>query len=779
MSEEGEGGQVGDRDEPGGVPAIRRAVVLGAGVMGSQIAALLANAGIEVELLDVAGEEDAAAPAREGLERALKSRPPAFFVREMGDRVTPGCLVDLTCIGRADWVIEAVVEDMDVKRDLLDQVEAAAGPGLVISTNTSGLSIRDLAQGRDPAFARRLLGIHFFNPPRYMKLVELIPGPDTDPDLVAGMRGFVEEELGKGVVMARDTPNFIANRLGVFALMEALHRMEREGLSAEVLDGLTGPLLGRPRSATLRLCDLIGLDTLVHVAGTAHDGLPDDRQRQVFSPPERVQQMLEQGLLGAKSGGGFYRKTEAVIQALEPETMEYRDLRRPDLGDLGPAAGDFRLQARLQAVWDDDGLPTAWQHLRQVLLYAADNAAEMAADLAQVDRAMKWGFNWEAGPFELWDQLGVPEVADRCEREGEPVPALVRDLLATGETRFYAERDGAPTVFAAEHARPVALPLSPDEELARRLGPDRALLQNESAYLVEADDGIGVLVLRGKMNVLGAPSLELVQQVVAEAPFAAVVLWGAGSMFSAGADLRQLVALAEAGDWDGVDAFVRAFQQAIIALRQASFPVVAAPRGLALAGGCEFCMGVDARVVAAELQMGLVETGVGLIPGGGGCTEMARRCGEEIEPAFRTLFAGTMSDNAHQARQWRLLTAEDQIVMNDDRLLRRAIECARALGGAGYRAPAEAGLWVAGDPGRQRLDEWLDAQHREGAISAHDRTVGRALARALCGGPGPAREVSAQEVLDLERETFVHLCGLAPTQERMRHMLKTGKPLRN
>ena len=764
------------------LPEIDRVVVLGAGVMGARIAALLANAGLRVDLLDLPGEEGEAELARIGIEQALKSRPPAFFLPELAGRVAPGSFQDLSCAARADWVIEAIVEDMAPKKALLAQVAEVAGPDTIVSSNTSGLSIEEMAREQSPEFRKRFLGIHFFNPPRHMKLVELIPGPDTDPALVAGMRRFVEEVLGKGGVEARDTPNFIANRLGVFALMEALHRMGRENLGVEAVDGLTGPLLGRPRSATLRLCDLIGLDTLAHVAGTARDRLEDDPHREMFALPGFVQDMLQRGLVGAKGGAGFYCKAESGdIQALDLETFAYRDRERVDLGALEKASREAALEARLQAVWDD---PTrlgqwAWGHVQEVLVYAAAHAAEMAADIVQIDRAMKWGFNWEAGPFELWDLLGVRAVSERLEREGVEVPALVRTLLEAGETRFYPPGENGGKVFSLREGKAVIRPVGPEEELAVRLDPEGALIRNDSAYLVEVEEGIGALVFQGKMNVLRPPTLELVQQTLSESPFAAVVLWGAGSLFSAGADLGHIVGLAEAEDWDGLEAFVQDLQEVIMALRYAPFPVVAAPRGLTLGGGCEFCLGADARVVAAELQIGLVETRVGLIPAGGGCKEMVRRQGAAIEKAFRTIFAGQFSDNALQARQWALLDPEDDIVMAEDQLLLRAVARARALVEAGYAPPTRVGLPVAGDEGRQALEAWLDEQVQNKAITLHEQTIGRAVAQVLCGGVGRAREVDESRLLELEREAFLHLCGLELTRARMQHLLKTGKPLRN
>ena len=759
---------------------IQRVAVLGAGVMGTQIAALLANAGIDVDLLDIPAAVDPAARARSGIEGALKSRPPAFFLAAMAERITPGSLDDSAKIAAADWVVEAIIEDMEAKKELFSRVEKAAPGEQIISSNTSGLSIGMMAQERSPQFRKNFLGIHFFNPPRYMKLVELIAGPDTDPALVVKMRQFLEQVLGKGTVVARDTPNFIGNRLGVFALMDVLHAMGEAQLEVETVDGLTGSLLGRPRSATLRLCDLIGLDTLVHVAGTAHKNLPADARRGVFAPPDFVQRMLERGLLGSKSGAGFYHKSAGGIEALDLETFEFRQQVRPELGELGKLARRGDLPSRLQGL-AADSTPQgefAFGHLCQVLSYAAVNAAEMAEDIAQIDRAMQWGFNWEAGPFEIWDMLGAENLSRRFERDGVVVPQLVRDLLDGSEGKFYQDKGGRRQFFALASTDYLDVVSRPGEELEKRVDCSGALVQNDEGFLIDLGDDVAALVFHGKMNVLGPQALQLVQQVVDRASFGALVLYGGGDLFSVGADLEYMVGLAAAGNFAELENYVGNFQNAVLALHYAPFPVVAAPRGLTLGGGCEFCLGADARVVAAELQIGLVETRVGLIPAGGGCKEMVRRQGRNIEQGFRTVLAGKFSDNAHQGRQWQLLDPEDEIVMNGDLLLLRAKQCAQAAI-AGYEPPAAEMFGVAGDEEREKLEAWLQGEEKKGSFTAHDRTVGSALALVLCGGEGPARECSEQQLLDLEREVFLKLCGMELTQQRMAHMLKTGKPLRN
>ena len=461
---------------------VKNVVVLGAGVMGGQIAALLACAGHKVRLLDLPLAGDEAGYARQGLERALASRPPAFYLAEMAQRIELGSMEDLTCAGTADWVIEAVVEESEPKRALLARLEPYLHDGLVISSNTSGLSIAELARGRSPEFCRRFLGVHFFNPPRYMKLVEVIPGPDTEPAIVQQMVSFLAGELGKGVVCGRDTPNFIGNRLWIFAACDVLQRMERDGLGVAEVDALTGPLMGRPPSATLRVCDIVGLDTVAHVAETSYEGLPADPWRSLFALPAFYRRMLEENLLGAKVNAGFYRKAEAGIEALDLDTFAYQPVQRVEI--LESALSERSPARRLCALWDDPG---PWgqlgrAHLMAVLAYAAEHAADIAGDIVQIDQAMRWGFNWALGPFELWDLFGIEEVVHALEANQQRVPDLATQLLAAGETHFYREQGAfSPTRLRRESWQP------PADDWAR-LDAERHW-SNDGAYLVVGRTG--------------------------------------------------------------------------------------------------------------------------------------------------------------------------------------------------------------------------------------------------------------------------------------------------
>ena len=748
---------------------INRVAVVGAGVMGAQIAAALANAGLEVDLLDLAADDDPAGLAKRGLERTLSAHPPAFYVPELADRVRPLGLDNLDSLNTADWVIEAIVEQLEPKRTLLERIEAAVASTAIISTNTSGLCISGLVEGRSQEFAARFLGTHFFNPPRQMRLVEVVPGRETREGLADQMAAFLTDVLGKEVVFARDTPNFIANRLGIFVIMDLLHGMEEANLSVEQVDGLTGPVLGRPKSATLRLCDIIGLDTLAHVAQTSYDNLPHDTMRDRFVPSATLRRMLEAGLIGAKAGGGFYRKVDSKIQAIDLKTLEYRDLQIPEFSGLDTVLQIRDLGDRLRLLWAEGGNLSrfARQHMTSVLEYAADHAAEMAADVSEIDRAMKYGFNWVAGPFELWDMIGELVL------EEKPVPLLLESAQRMAGGSFYAGAGADQQALETTGDALVRIAAKPSP-----LTGAHVVNENDGACLMDLGDGLGVLQFRGKMNAIGPEGLALAFEAANGNGFKSLVLCGAGELFSVGANLKLIDNMSEARDWKALERYLCDFQNSIRGLQRAPFPVVAAPRGLALGGGCEFCLGADLRLAAAELRMGLVETRVGLIPGGGGCMEMVRRFGEDIEKGFRIIFQGQFTDNAYEARQRGLLGDEDRITLREDGLS-AAIAWARERATEEYLPPSPAMLRVAGATGIDRLENWLEEQKGAEQITTYDRTVGRSVTRVLCGGETRAAQMEEQELLDLEREEFLKLCGNEETRQRIKYMLKTGKPLRN
>lgn len=758
-------------------PEIGRAAVLGAGVMGGQIAALLANAGVEVDLLDLPDGADEAGRARAGLERLRRLRPSPLYLPEVARRIHPGSLNDAAAIARARWVIEAVVEDLRVKRSLFDQLQRKLGPSAILTTNTSGLSIAALAEGLPQELQRRFFGVHFFNPPRYMKLVEVIPGPHADPSRVEELTSFLQGRLGKGVVSCRDTPNFIANRLGLFAVMDVLRRMEAGGLTVEEVDAVTGPVLGRPRSATLRLCDLIGLDTLVHVAGTAHEALGHDPCRESFEAGPSLRAMVEAGLLGEKSGGGFYRKGEDGIEAIDPATREYHPLIEvktslPSRGDLGE-----RLAAVIAAADGDRLARFARDHLCATLGYCAACAGEVSDSLEAIDRVLRWGFNWEAGPFEQIDLIGAGVLVEAMGAGGTEPPELLT-RLAAGAGRVYGREAGERRVLGpdGEGYRPLS-PAGPPSD-ADRLEAAEVVRECETARLLRLGDGEGVIELRGKLNVLGPGSLAFARDAVSRGGFDLLVLTGAGENLSAGADLRYVLRLIDDSLWAELDSYLQLFQQATSGVRYAPVPVVTAARGLALGGGCEFNLSASSRVVAAELRLGLVETRIGVVPGAGGCKEMVRRFGAEVDAFLPFLQEGRMSDNALQARSWGFLDPSDLIRLDGDRLLGAAVARARELLAGGWSPPRPRALPVAGPDALERLHREIDAGAGEGRLSAHDAVVGKALARVLCGG-GSRGTVSEERLLELEREAFLQLCGTPATRARIAHMLATGRPLRN
>ncbi|MGY8827212.1 MAG: 3-hydroxyacyl-CoA dehydrogenase NAD-binding domain-containing protein [Candidatus Latescibacterota bacterium] len=756
----------------------RSVAVLGAGVMGVQIAAILAATGRRVYLLDLPEDGLPSARVERGIAAALRGRPPVFYSTAMAEAIIPGSLEDLSIVAEVDWVIEAVVEDLQIKRALLARLDDGSEKGPIISSNTSGLSIAGLVAGRSPAFAHRFLGIHFFNPPRYMKLVEIIAGVDTDSVLFERMGAYLRQELGKGVVVARDTPNFIGNRLGVMAIMALLHQVEREQLLVEEVDALSGVLMARPASATLRLCDMIGIDTLARVAETAHRELVTDPWRDRFVLPVFIERMLEAGFTGAKSGSGFYRKIDTGIFALDLQTLEYREMVKVELGALKGLRGSP--QQRVQALWHDK---TRWgemgrQHLSEVLSYAAWHAGEMARDITEIDRAMRWGFNWELGPFELWDVLGVDPVLEIVE-EGREEPALIREVRAADDPHFYVQDEMGQRAFSIGRSKHLRFEADPETLEYAALNPARALHGNDSAFIVDIGDDIGALVLCSKMNALGPKVLEIVQWVVEQAPFKGLVLCGAKPHFSVGADLKYIAQFIEREDWSGLAGFLVDFQQAVTAIRSAAFPVVAAVRGLSLGGGCEFVLAAAARVVAAETRMGLVETGVGLVPAGSGIAELAcRTSADTLLQTFTTLFRGVFSGSAYQARAWGLLRDEDAILLAEDRIVERAKEHACTMSEK-YEPTLEEPVNILGDQGIRTIDEWLHEQADRGNISEHDVLIGRSVSRVLCGRAGEARQVPRSELLALEREAFLELCKTSATRARIHHMLETGKRLKN
>lgn len=780
-----------------------QAVVVGAGVMGAQIAAHLANAGWRATLLDIVPEgagddrKSRCAVAARGLERAQGAKPAAFFLPEYRDRIVFGNTTDdLTALRHADWIVEAVVEKEEIKKQVHAAIDAHAGPNAVVTTNTSALSIGGMSAACSPSYRSRFFGTHFFNPPRYMSLLELIPTPDSDRDGMDRFAQFAEVVLGKSVVIARDTPGFIANRLGVCAMQLVLHATLRHGLSVEQVDELTGPLIGHPKSASFRLSDICGLDISADVTANLKERLPAGRWTEQFVMPPAVLELLSSGRIGEKAGAGFYRREkDRSISALDWETLDYRP-RKPVVFPSIEGIKSLPLPERLRALLALNDTPGRflWETTRDILCYTAEVAPEIADDIARIDNAIKWGFNWELGPFELWDALGVRETAARIEKEGLPVPPLVLELLRAGHGSFY-ERSAGTTYFADINTPETLreLPANPERITLRDLKAtgSAVIKQTPDATLIDLGDGVNCLEFHSKMNVLGPGTISMIDwsRDYTEKNSAALVIGNNGEHFSAGFNIQLILLSIQEQDWDEMLGNCRIMQDTLLRLKRSRVPVVAAPHGYTLGGGCEVMLHCSAAQAAAESYIGLPETGIGVIPGGGGTTELLLRAMEgvpaDVDPypfvhqAFETMGLAKISGSADEARKLGLLRDSDGVTMSTARVLFDARQ--HALGLASVYRPAEPGRILAmGEDGLARFDMELHIMLRAGYISEHDRLVGHELATVLCGGALVHPQLVTEEyLLEVEREAFVRLCSTPKTAERVKHMLATNKPLRN
>ena len=804
---------------------IEKAAVLGAGTMGARIAAHLANAGIACYLLDIVPAELTADEKRKGLtlerpavrnrivlaglEAARKSRPAAFFTPETARLVTPGNFDDnLGWCGDVDWIIEAVAENLEIKRKLLERVDAVRKQGTIVTSNTSGLPIRLIAEGRSEDFQQHWAGTHFFNPPRYMKLAELIPGPKTLPAVLETLTEFCDVRLGKGVVAAKDTPNFIANRIGTFSMLNAIRQMLAMEMTIEEVDACTGPAVGWPRSATFRTADIVGVDVLVHVIRNIYDSIPDDESREMFRVPPLIEEMMKRGWLGEKTGGGFYKRVkgpggESEILTLDWQKMEYRPQQKARFGSIeaGKAVEDISERLRLlvapalEGKGGDKANRFLWSGLSEMCLYAARRAPEIAHSVVDVDHAMQWGFAWEMGPFEIWDAVGVEPMAKALEREGKSLAPLVARVLASPGKSFYRSDKGQTNYFdfASGALAPVREPAG---VLILKLLKDRTTVveRNSGASLIDIGDGVLCCEFHTKMNAIGGDIFAMLQSGVArlETEFEAMVIGNQAPNFSAGANLMLLLMTAQEGEWDDIHLAVRQFQRVNMAIKYAPRPVVAAPQGMALGGGCEINLHAARIHATAEAYIGLVEVGVGLIPGGGGTKEMLIRAGEHaaggdsldlthaLRPIFENIATAKVSTSAEEARSLGYLRPSDLIAMNRDRQIADAKQTALAMVRAGYHPPAPAQIRVLGEEFLALAKLAVHMMVRGEYATEHDGVVARKLAYILAGGGiTAAQNVPEQYVLDLEREAFVSLCGERKTQERIAHTLKTGKPLRN
>ncbi len=800
---------------------INKVAVLGAGTMGARIAAHFANAGVPCVLLDIVSPDAAQSTDKAarrklvsaGLDAAIKSKPAAFFEKGLERLITIGTFDDdLKLVADADWIIEAVAENLEIKRGLLRKVEGIRKPGSIVTTNTSGLPVASISEGFIPDFRRHWFGTHFFNPPRYMRLLEIIPTPETDPAAIETVAHFCDVRLGKGIVTAKDTPNFIANRIGTFAGLNVFRVMEAMDLTIEEVDALTSSG-GWTKAATFRTIDLVGLDVLASVVTNFSKNVQDERSD--LKLPDFFRQMLERKLLGDKVKSGFYKKIKGPQgeerQVIDWKTLEYHPAQKAKFPSLEMAKNIEDMGERLRTILAGDPRDKAaqfiWTTLSELWNYSANRIPEIADTVVEIDQAMRMGFNWEAGPFEVWDLAGVEPTVARMKKEGKPVAANAEKLLAAGAKSWYKDDPSSPSGRAYFDLRTGEYKPVPAAEgvwsVAVAKKSNGVVKKNTGASLVDLGDGVGCIEFHTKMNALGGDIVQMVTQSLKTGgigdQFEAFVITGDSANFSVGANLMMLMLAVQEEEWDEVDLAIKQFQGMTQAIKFCTRPVVTASYGMTLGGGCEINLHSAARQPHAELYMGLVETGVGLLPGGGGCKEMLLRAldnaravrpdgrGESVEVMeglkriFETIAMAKVSTSAYEARGLGFLSEGDLITMNRERLLADAKERALELARSGYKAPVpRTDIPAPGENVLATLRLGIHLMRQAEYISDHDVKVATRVAEVICGGNvTPGTPVSEQYILDLEREGFKSLCGEKKTQERIQFTLKTGKPLRN
>jgi 3-hydroxyacyl-CoA dehydrogenase len=802
---------------------IRKVGVLGSGVMGSAIAAHLANAGIPSILLDIVprgltpDEEKKGLTlkspqvrnrlARAALDAALKAKPAPFFHSRLESLIEIGNFEDdFARVGECDWTIEVVVENMAIKKKLLAQVAAHRKPGSIVTTNTSGLSVAEMSADCPKEFRQHFLGTHFFNPVRYMKLLEIIPGPDTLTDVVEFMAEFGERVLGKGIVYCKDTPNFIGNRIGVYGMLQTMHLMLENGYSIDEVDAITGPPLGHPRSASFRTGDLAGLDTLVHVSENVYESVPNDESREVFRVPQFVKDLVAEGRLGNKTGGGFYKESKdahgkRVFLVRDPKTGQDRPPEKVNIDSLDTAKNleDPADRVRNTVYAEDRAGKLAWPLMRDTLVYSARRMGEITDSIVGIDRAMRWGYNWDLGPFEVWDAIGVAKSVKKMKADGTAVPQWVDEMLASGKESFYVRRDGTCLAYnpskktyvpVEEHPRIILLPSLKERQ--------KVVKSNTSASLVDVGDGVLCLEFHSKLNSVDADIVSMLNDAVDEvsANYEGLVIANHDPQaFSAGANLMLVYMAAQSKQWAEIEKLVNDFQQANLKLKTSPRPAVVAPAGLALGGGAEMVLHGTSVRTHCELYCGLVEVGVGLIPGAGGVKEMAVRATDglpegsqvpvDLTPfifkAFENIAMAKVSTSVEEARENGFLRPSDGVTLNRDHLIQDAKDEVLHQAKMGFkRAQRRTDVRVGGDATAAVLVAGVQGLVRSGYASEYDLKIATKLAHVLTGGHvATGTKVSEQYLLDLEREAFLSLVADPKTQERIQHMLTTNKPLRN
>ncbi len=781
---------------------VKTAAVLGAGVMGTGIAAHLAGAGIRTYLLDIVPKDgsDRNALAKGALKKALKSKPATFYDPDLARMVVPGNFDDdLEKIKGCDLIIEAIIENIDIKKSLFAKLAPHVADHAILASNTSGLSIAAMTEDLPEDLQKRSLVMHFFNPVRYMRLLELVPGPKTDPAVMKRAHA-IGEHLGKGIVYGKDTPNFVANRIGIYGLMQVMKSMEEDKLTIEVVDKIVGVPMGRPKSAAFQTGDIVGIDTFVHVAQNCYDNLPEDEERDIFKMPAWVTQLVEKKHTGRKSktGAGFYKKEGKTILVLDTSTGEYRPQEKVRFESIGATKGVDSPAARLKTMvsGDDPAARFAWKVLSRTLIYAANRMGEIADDIVQVDRAMRWGFNWDLGPFEAWDAIGVPESVERMKADGLTVPPVVTAMLQSGRTSFYDGSVSQRTFFNANSREAERVLPDPREIVLAAVKEDekKIIKKNFGATLVDLGDGCACVEVHTKMNTIDDDVVKMLVEAkdIAEKDFDALVIGNDGQHFGAGANLMLIYGAAMNKDWDQIDVAISALQDALQGLRYASVPVVAAPFQYTFGGCAEIAMAADACQAHAETYMGLVEVGVGLLPGGGGCLRTVERWTGEaqnvdgvdllpfIGQGSLNIAMATVGTGAEDSRRLRYLMPNDGVTLNRAHLLRDAKERALGMARAGYRPPAPRVIKAAGLDIAKTIAMRVWGMVEGGWASEHDARIAKQVIHVLCGGGVAAGTVrTEQDYLDLEREGFLSLCGEEKSQARMQSILMTNKPLRN
>jgi 3-hydroxyacyl-CoA dehydrogenase len=806
---------------------IKKCAVIGAGVMGATIAAQLANVGIETILLDIVlpeltdddkkkkltkdSKEFRNKLAQSGLEKALKSKPASFYIPESAKLITIGNLEDnIGWLGDLDWIIEVVVERLDIKKSVFEKIETVLKPGTIITSNTSGISAKIMCEDRSENFRKHFTITHFFNPPRYMKLLEIVPGPDTLPEVIETLAETCEKVLGKGIVYAKDTPNFVANRIGVYSMFYVIKTMMDLGLTVEAVDKLTGPIIGHPKSASFRTADLVGLDTLLHVSGNVYEGAPNDEKREMFKAPDFIKQMIEKNLLGEKTGQGFYKKSKdiegnKVILSLDYNTLEYSPQEKVKLASLEAAKNISGTAQKIKSLYsaEDVAGQFTFSTLTETLIYSANRIPEIADDIVNIDNAMRWGFAWKMGPFEVWDAIGVGKSVSKMKEAGYQIPTWVQEMLDSGKESFYKREAGRLYFYDLPSKDYKEISVKPEIILLPSF-KDREMkvTGNKGASLIDIGDGVACLEFHTKMNALGDDIISMIMKSadIVSKDFQGLVIANHADNFSVGANLVMVLFAAQEEEWDDLEWAVKYLQDSLMKLKYLDKPVVAAPAGMALGGGCEICMASDRVRFAAETYMGLVEVGVGLIPAGGGCKEvLIRNTGHlfevqkgglypkqiELMPfvarAFETIAMAKVATSGPEAVKLGYLKSTDKMTVNRDYLIEDAKKTVLAMNMEGYKPPRPLyEISVAGENTFAMVKLGLWTMHESGYITEHDVTVSTKVGYVLCGGNVlEYTKVSEQYLLDLEREAFLSLCGEPKTQDRIQHMLNTGKPLRN